>query len=254
MKKIKIFSIICLISTLGFSQTYSSGLVNIIGSLSAEIDINTSTDLVTLTLIGPESGWLAMAFNDDFGHDGADVVMFDGTDLQDRTFTNNLGEPDLDTSGQDDWTVTSNTIAGGLRTVVATRSRVSADANDYDFPATPTSLNIIGAYNGSFNMNNKHDDYDFATLNFSLLGIEDVNQLNFSMLPNPTSTNLKIVLPSNLTNSTIEVFDISSRKIFESKIRNSRFSMIDVSTWYGGVYFVKVSSNNSHSTKRFIKQ
>ena len=254
MKKIKIFSIICLISTLGFSQTYSSGLVNIIGSLSAEIDINTSTDLVTLTLIGPESGWLAMAFNDDFGHDGADVVMFDGTDLQDRTFTTNTGQPTLDSAGLDDWTVTSNTVASGLRTVVATRSRVSADINDYDFSATPTSLSIIGAYNGTFSMNNKHDDYDFATLNFSLLGIEDVNQLNFSMLPNPTSSNIKIVLPSNITNSSLEVFDIFARKIFVTKKMDSHFSIIDVSAWNSGVYFVKVSNNNSHSTKRFIKQ
>jgi hypothetical protein len=198
MKKItfRIFGFVCLISSLSFSQgTYTSGLINIVGSLDGQIDINTSTDIVTLTLIGSDAGWLAMAFDAFDAHDGADLVMFDGTDLQDRIFTMSTGEPDVDTGGQN-WTVTvnDNTTIPGTRTIVAERARVSPDPNDYVFSATPTTLNIIGAYNSTFNMSNKHDEKDFATLGFNLLGLEDANQITFSMAPNPATTNLKLVL------------------------------------------------------------
>ncbi len=257
MKKItiQIFGFICLISTLSFSQgTYTSGLVNIVQDLDGQIDINTSTNIVTLTLIGPDAGWLAIAFDAFAAHDGADLVMFDGANLQDRVFTTSFGEPDVDTGGQN-WTVTSDTPAGvGFRTVVATRARDTSDPDDYVFSATPTTLDIIGAYNSSFALNNKHDEKGFATLNFLLLGIDEVNQINFSMAPNPATTHLKVVLPSSLKNASIEIFDMLARKIHDGQIINTHFSLIDVSNWSSGVYLVKVSNGLSTQTKRLVKQ
>ncbi len=259
MKKItiQIFAFICLISTFSFGQTYSSGLTNLItdnkGDLWVKIDINITTDVVTLTLEGDSGGWMALAFDDTNGHDGADVVMFNGTLLVDRTFTTSTGQPTTDTGGQD-WTVTSDTTAGGFRTVVATRARVSADMDDYDFSATPSTLNVLGAIDSSTSISSKHDNYEWATLNFALLGVNDVNKVQFSMSPNPATSNLKIVLPGNLTNSSVEIFDMLTRKIFDGKMINTHFSIIDVSAWNSGVYLVKVSNNNSTHTKRFVKQ
>jgi len=74
------------------------------------------------------------------------------------------------------------------------------------------------------------------------------------MSPNPVTSNLKIVLPSNLANSNIEIFDMLSRKIFDGKMINTHFPIIDVSTWGSGVYLVKVSNGLSAQTKRFVKQ
>jgi len=255
MKKItlQIFSFLCLISSLSFSQSYSSGLQSITGSLDAQIDINTGTNIVTLTLIGPDAGWLALGF-DSQGHDNKDVVMFDDTNLVDRTFTGNRNEPTTDTAGMHDWTVTSNNANAGVRTVVATRARVSSDAGDYDFSATPTDLNVVGGYENNFTFSDKHSTKGTSTLTFALLGIEDANKITFSMSPNPATSNLKIVLPSNLTNSSIEIFDMLSRKIFDGKMINTHFSIIDVSTWGSGVYLVRVSNGLSAQTKRFVKQ
>ena len=260
MKKIKflLFGILCLISSLSFSQgTYTSGLTNIVGPLDGQMDINTSTDIVTLTLIGPDGGWLAMAFGVpvEDGHLGQDLVMFDGINLQDRQFTIGTGEPDVDTGGQN-WTVITNddTTIPGTRTLVATRARVSPDPDDYVFSDTPTSLKIAGAYNGNFTMSNRHDDRDYATFNFALLGLEDANKITFSMAPNPATTSLKLVLPSNLNNASIEIFDMLARKIYIGEINNTHFSLIDVSTWSSGVYLVKVSNGTSTKTKRFVKQ
>ena len=255
MKKItlQLFSFLCLFTTLTFGQTYTSGLVNIVGSLDGQIDINTSTNIVTLTLLGPDNGWLSLGF-DSQGHDNKDVVMFDGANLVDRTFTSSKGEPTSDPVGTHDWTVTMNTTNAGARTVVATRARVSSDTGDYDFSATPTTLNVVGGYENNFNLINKHTTKGTTTLNFSLLGLDDYNQISFSMSPNPATANLKIVLPSHLTNSSIEIFDMLARKIFDGKMLNTHFSIIDVSTWNNGVYLVKVSNGFSTQTKRFVRQ
>lgn len=256
MKKIafQLFSFLCLISSFSFGQTYSSGLTNIItGELQAKIDINTTSDLVTLTLEGPDNGWLALSFDDSNAHDGADVVMFNGTLLVDRTFTTSTQQPITDTGGQD-WTVTSNTTAGGFRTVVATRARVSPDPDDYTFSATPTTLNVVGAINGSFSLSNEHDNFEFGFLTFSLLGVEDYNKIQFTMSPNPATSDLKVTLPGNLNTATLEIYDVVGRQIFSENIKNEQFSLIDVSSWNSGVYLVKVSNNNSSNTKRFIKQ
>jgi len=255
MKKItfQLFSFICLFSTLTFSQTYTSGLQSITGSLDAQIDIDTGTDMVTLTLIGPDNGWLALGF-DSQGHDNKDVVMFDGTNLVDRWFTGSKEEPTSDPVGTHDWTVNTNNVNGGTRTVVATRARISSDNGDYDFSATPTSLNVVGGYDNSFSIGNRHSTKGTSTLNFILLGVDDANKVTFTMAPNPATSNLKIVLPSNLTNSSIEIFDMLARKIFEGKLVNTHFSVIDVSTYKSGVYLVKVSNGFSTQTKRFVRQ
>lgn len=253
MKKITllIFSFLCLISTLSFSQTYSTGLFFIVTDLDGQIDINTSTNIVTLTLIGPEISYLAMGF-DTFGHDSQDVVIFDNVTLTDRKFTNSTNTPTLDT--QQDWTITNNTTNAGLRTLVATRARDTGDSNDYVFSSSPTTLNIAGSHgNNTFNLNH-HGDRDFFPVSFSLLGLEGANQIKFSMSPNPASSNLKIVLPSNLTNSSVEIYDVLGRKIFNNKMINTHYSIIDVSAWNSGVYLVNVSNNFSTQTKRFIKQ
>jgi len=208
---------------------------------------------VTLTLIGPDNGWLALGF-DSSGHDGQDVVMFDGSNLVDRQFTGGLSEPTTDSSNTNGWTVTSNTTNAGTRTVVATRARVSSDSGDYDFSDAPTNILVVGAYENNFDISNRHTNKGTSTLSFQLLGSEDFNKLPFSMSPNPATSNLKIVLPSNLNKASIKIFDMLGRQIFTGNLNGTHFSIIDISTWSRGTYLVKVSNGAASQTKRFIKQ
>ncbi len=256
MKKITlhIFSFLCLISFLTFGQTYTSGLQSIIsGELEAQIDINTTNNIVTLTLIGPDNGWLSVGF-DSFGHDNKDVVMFDGTNLVDLTFTGGFSEPTSDSSGADNWTVTSNTTNAGSRTVVATRARVSSDAGDYDFSATPTTLIVVGGIDNGFDISKKHSDKEFTSFSFSLLGVDDYNKIQFSLSPNPATSNLKIVMPSHLNSSSIEIFDVFGRQIYNGNLKNTNYSVIDISALSTGMYLVKVFNEISSQTKRFVTQ
>ncbi len=254
MKKItlQIFCFLCLISTISIGQTYSSGAFST-GGIDGQIDINTTTNIVTLTLIGPSSGWLALGFDTNDHVNGKDVVMFDGTLLRDREFTSDQEPPNADTSGQN-WTVTDNTINGGIRTVVATRARVSPDSNDYTFSATPTTLNVVGARNSTFSLNNEHDNVGSTTLTFTVLGVEDFNKITFTMSPNPAVSDLKVFLPSHLNKASIEIFDVLGRPIYNKELRNTHSSVVDVSLWNRGVYLVRVTNDNSSLTKRFVKQ
>ena len=141
------------------------------------IDINITTDVVTLTLEGDSGGWMALTFDDSGRHNGGDVVMFNPFTtpgvLVDRTHKFVTQEPTTDTGGQD-WTVTSDTSAGGFRTAVATRARVSPDTDDFTFSATPETspLNVVGAIDSSTSISSKHDNFGFGTLNFAFLGVD----------------------------------------------------------------------------------
>jgi len=256
MKKIipSLFSLFCLFSTMSFGQNYSTGLFNIIsiadGQLDAQIDINVGADIVTLTLIGQENRYLAMGF-DTNGHSlGKDVVIFDGVNLTDRSFTNNHDTPPLDSQG--DWTIAANTVNAGIRTVVATRARNTGDANDYVFSTNPTNLHVVGAIGSTFNIV-EHTKKNDAIVTFTLLGLDDNNKISFSMAPNPTTSNLTLVMPSTLAKASVEIYDMLGRKIFESNIIESNFATIDVSAWNSGVYLVNISNGASSQSKRFIK-
>ena len=75
---------------------------------------------------------------------------------------------------------------------------------------------------------------------------------DFSISPNPSSSSIRLVLPSAIENNVnVEAYDVLGKKIYKSTYRvNSR---IDVSNWASGVYLIKVAFENSVVTKRFIK-
>ncbi len=79
------------------------------------------------------------------------------------------------------------------------------------------------------------------------LGIDDLNQLDISIYPNPTSDTVYI----NSTSSQLKVvvFDILGKQVINKPNTNS----VDVSSFSKGVYYIKVSDGINSSTKKFIK-
>lgn len=252
MKKItlQIFVFICLISSLTFGQNYSSGLFSVGGVVDGQIDINGSTDTVTLTLIGPSWGYIAMGFDTNSHSSGKDVVLFNGTDLSDRRFGSGHSTPIVD--GQQDWTVTSNSTIGSERTVVATRARDTGDSSDFVFPTSPSTFDVVGAYGDSFNIEEHANDGN-TSVNL-VLGLVDFEKIQFSMSPNPATSDLKIAWPSHLTKASIEIYDVLGRQIFNKNFDSTHVTVIDISTWNSGIYLVRVLNDNSSQTKRFVKQ
>jgi len=79
------------------------------------------------------------------------------------------------------------------------------------------------------------------------LGIDDLNQLDISIYPNPTSDTVNI--DSSSSQLKIVVFDILGKQVLNKPNTNS----VDVSSLSKGAYFIKVSDGINTSTKKFIK-
>jgi surface protein len=77
--------------------------------------------------------------------------------------------------------------------------------------------------------------------------IDDQNQLDISIYPNPTSD--IVYINGNYSQLKVVIFDILGKQIMNKFITNS----IDVRHIEKGVYFLRVSDGTNASTKKFIK-
>lgn len=249
MKKITLllFSLFATSSFLG--QTYSTGTIVYTTGFSAKIDV-TST-VVTLTLIGPSTDWLALAFDSTQMDDvGKDVVIFDGTNMSDRTFNGQGVVPPLDAA--QNWTVSTNTIATGVRTVVATRARNTGDANDYIFSASAQSLNIVWAKRvGSLGIGYHGGGNCGATVANFTLGTEEFNMDSFKLYPNPAKGFTSIELPLFLDSALIKIYDNLGRIVRNETITADK-NKINIADLKTGSYLVVIRTDYGNATKTLI--
>lgn len=252
MKKITILFLL-LITSYSYSQTWTTGPVTVTTGYSVQFDVDTTTDLVTLTMIGPDSQWLGVAIGvssgNSMGNTGDDVVVYNSIGFQDRNMTGSTGQPNTDSS--QDWTVLSNNTAGGIRTLVATRARVTGDSNDFAFSTSGGALPLLWAMGSSLTMGyhaNRGGTVANLTLNTNKFIFTD-----FKVTPNPITSRFNVVLPTNLSNALVEVYDVLGKQIYTNDITEFN-SSIDASSWNSGIYMVRVSTGDTSQTKRIIKQ
>lgn len=84
------------------------------------------------------------------------------------------------------------------------------------------------------------------------LGVEEKSIRNFSMSPNPASTEISIGLPTRIENARVVVFNLLGERIYKVPF-DALNTTINVSAWSDGVYLVKVTNGSLSQTKRFIK-
>jgi len=87
-----------------------------------------------------------------------------------------------------------------------------------------------------------HEVTDFASLTNA-----EPTQIN--LYPNPTSSQLTVELP-NSVNSTLEIVDLNGRTIYSNTI--SKTKTLNVSNWSKGLYFVRITGNNTIIRQSFI--
>jgi hypothetical protein len=113
----------------------------------------TSTD-ITVTFTGPSDRWIALGFGSFM--DPTDVLMYSGgksgathaVDWFDyyNSASNATG---VNKDGTQNWTITSNTVTSGQRTVVATRSLNTGDVNDVTLLYSAANLRVVWARGGT---------------------------------------------------------------------------------------------------------
>ncbi|GAA4817524.1 T9SS type A sorting domain-containing protein [Litoribaculum gwangyangense] len=82
------------------------------------------------------------------------------------------------------------------------------------------------------------------------LGIDDLSLENFSLFPNPASTEISLKLPKALNLKTIAIHDLLGQEVFKTK---TSVNTIDISNLNQGMFFLKITSEESSFSKRFIK-
>lgn len=253
MNKFFTISIIFFTLTL-FSQTYTSGLVTLSSTsglvYNAKLDI-TATE-VTLTLEAPSDRWFAIGFGGSGMGSVTDAFVFNNTSNFDRKIIP-YDVPTLDAN--QDWTIISNTVTADRREIIATRALDTGETDDFVFTHSDTTIPVIWArgdgatYSLAYHGANKNA----TTLSFTVLGLANNNMVRFAMYPNPTKTDLNIVLPSNIDNAMVSIYDVLGKKVIFNKLNNT-FNLLDVKSLKSGIYFVKVFNNNAiFETKQFIK-
>jgi hypothetical protein len=79
------------------------------------------------------------------------------------------------------------------------------------------------------------------------LSVEDFEDANLKVFPNPTQTVLNIQF-KNLADYSIKIFDINGKELMHKTITELN-NTIDVSGYAKGIYLLQISSDNSVSTK-----
>ena len=83
------------------------------------------------------------------------------------------------------------------------------------------------------------------------LGLESVIAEDLILHPNPAKKFLNINTKYNLENLVYSIFDLSGKRIMNSKFTSKT---IDVSTLSTGAYFLRIMDNNLTQTQKFIKE
>jgi len=233
-----------------FAQSFSTGTQALSSELTANINIDNDTGTTTLTLAGPSNKWFGIGFGNS-NMNGTDIFMTDGSSILDAYSTSN-GQPQADSSQESgDWTLVSNTVSSGTRTIVATRANDTGNSNDYTFSASAGSLTVIWAI-GSSTEYAYHSVRGATALSVSL-GISENNLLSFEMYPNPVSDLLNIQLPTSTEKAEVSVFDYTGRLV-SSKTISSNDTAIDVQKISKGIYMIRVAANNKIGVQRLIKK
>lgn len=254
MKKITLSVLTLVFTSVFYGQTYSTGTLNLMSNggtnlnYSAKIDVSAS--LVTLTLIGPSTGWLAIGFNNTTMANSGDVVIFNGTTLSDRTFNGFAATPVIDPI--QNWTVTSLNTVSGMTTVVGTRARDTGDANDYTFSASAQALNLVYARKVSDFVISYHGGDSCGTLMSSFtLGTNDFKIDDFKVFPNPAKDFATIELPTNIDSGIVKIYDALGRVVKNQPISTTE-NEINTSELTSGSYMVVLRTDYGNATKTLI--
>ncbi|GLB50511.1 T9SS type A sorting domain-containing protein [Neptunitalea lumnitzerae] len=238
------------------AQTKSTGVVSLGSAVTAKLDMESSTSTATLTITAPSGAWFAVrfgSFNSGQGmsgfSDAGDVVYYNGSTLVDAKM---IGQTTPATDSSNDWTVTSNTVASGTRTLVATRSFNTGDSNDYVFDYNSSSIDFAYARGTSSFSISYHGSNRGYSLNatFNLLGVDAFKQDRLQLYPNPVANSLYVKTLEEVT--AISIYNIDGKVVLQ-KMNPVLENGLNVSSLEKGVYFIEAETVNGVLYKKMIK-
>jgi len=251
MKKITIL-LFFVFGITGFSQSKTTGVINLGSNMTANFTLNNTTSKVTLVLTGSSDRWFAMGLGvlQDFGMGEGDVVVYT-TSLTDRNF---IGTQAPATDSSQDWVTISNNVVSGVRTLILERALTNFDTtNDLQLPYSSTnSISLAWARSNTVtNALSSNHAVGFATGTFTTLGVEDFSLNAASVYPNPASGEFFITAKTKL--SKVNLYNQLGALIKTIEITDdSNEVSVNVSGIQSGVYLLELQNKSEKCWKKVI--
>ncbi|MFY7936581.1 MAG: T9SS type A sorting domain-containing protein [Flavobacterium sp.] len=251
MKKILLFTLflLCMSAT---AQNHTTGVINLTSGYTVKFDTNPTT--VTMTLVGPSDKWLGLGFGMTSMFTSGDGVIASGASatLTDRNFTGSGSTPNTDSA--QNWTTTSNTVAGTVRTIVATRALSTGDTSgsDFTFTNSTASINLIWALGSSLTLS-QHQSRGSGVSGTFALSTDSFAMAGFKLYPNPADDIFAIELPNEFETVEVKLFDVVGKLILTKQI-SQLDNKININSLVAGNYIVKVTSDEKTFSTNLIIQ
>jgi len=81
--------------------------------------------------------------------------------------------------------------------------------------------------------------------------VNDINNIDFSIVPNPATDKITILSKGNLNK--IEVINFLGQTVFSQSLSGNE-STLNISTFNSGIYFVRVTTDNGTNVQKFVKK
>jgi hypothetical protein len=110
---------------------------------------------------------------------------------------------------------------------------------------------MLATLNASTNQSGRRDLWQNSTVTVNCSGSVDINEYqsnNLHIYPNPTTGDLFI--SSNIKINNISVYNIIGKEVISDAKTNN--NLLDISQLSNGVYFIKISVNNTTVTKKIV--
>jgi hypothetical protein len=233
------------------AQQKTTGQLNFVAGLSAELNLNNGTSLATLVISGPSDRWFGFKLGSfpTAMSAGVDGVYYNGTGLTDG----NGGT--LTADATQNWTLVSNDVVGLTRTITATRPFNTGDANDYIINYANTNIDVAAAHGDipndftiAYHGVNKSK---FLDTPLNILGVEDFSLKTATLYPNPSTGNFTIATKTYL--NSVDVYNINGVFIKTFKVddtsENVEFTITGLPV---GVYLLELKNETEKSWKKVI--
>lgn len=254
MKKITYLIYLLFISSSVFCQTYSTGTIQLSNTsglaMTLRLDIGSQVNMI---LTGPADRWFSVGFGATSMTAGTDTVLCHTNSTLtsfDRVLPG-FAAPTVDAT--QNWTIISNTVAGNVRTITATRALNTGDPNDYVFSSSPSALSIIWARASANNYSLTYHggaNRGATAVNFTL-NSDDFALSQFKMYPNPAKSSVNLSFPDGFEKFNIKIYDQWGRIINEFSTNDKNFTF-NASNYSSGSYIVKVETNENSFSKILI--
>lgn len=252
MKKVLLTLSMALASSLG-AQFFSTGTVNL-PTASMTVKIVTDPTTVTLTLTGDSNSMLGIGFGTVGMANGADGFVYNANSTTssglDYTFG---GIGSINPDAVQNWTMTSNTVSGGIRTVVATRT-LAGGAGDFAITNSNSNISIFYARRlGNTTLGYHNGDRDYATLTRnSVLAVNDVvaESKKVTLYPNPSKDIVNFKNADKV--KSVDIYEAAGRKVKSIKVDGQNISVSDLKS---GNYYLEITlKDGSTSFEQLIKE